>query len=204
MGVALGSSNDAAPSPRRAAENAGLNPEPRQAIVMSEAQGGSRSVLASAIRYAVVDADAWTLRTYGVVGTLAAVFVALLALLAFPQWVLATDGGPLDRVGRAFLVLVALGVLAAVFAPLLFVDRRRRVGRSQHQLAFGLVGYVSLLGLYLALVVSAPPDARSDPPAVVAPVVEGLYALPPAAGAVIALVGLGAPFALEYGLRTVE
>lgn len=171
---------------------------------MTEAQPGSRSVLASAICYAVLDADAWTLRTYGVVGTLAAVFVALLALLAFPQWVVATDGGSLDRVGRAFLVLVALGVVATVFAPLLFVDRRRRDGRPQRQLAFGLAGYASLAALYLALVASAPADARSEPPAVVAPLVEPLYALPPSAGAAIALVGLASPYVLEYSLRRAD
>lgn len=162
-------------------------------------ESASRSVLAAAVLYAVRDADAWTLRTYGVVGSLAAAFVALLALLAFPQWVVLTDGGPLDRVGRAFLVLVALGVVAALVAPLLFVDRRRRRGRPQRQVAFGVAGYAALASLYLALLASAPPDARSEPSAAIAPVVELLYALPPVAGVGIAVLGAALPFAVEYG-----
>lgn len=167
---------------------------------MSEAERGSYSVVASALRHAVVGADAWTLRSYAVVATLVSAFVSLLFLLAFPEWVLLTDAGPLQRVGRAFLVLVGLAVVATTIAPLLFVDRRRRTGRRQRQFAFGIAGYAYLASLYLALLASAPADARSEPSGVVAPVVDVFYAMPPAAGVAIVLAGAGIPLVVEYWL----
>lgn len=167
---------------------------------MPDEQRGSYSVVGSALRHAVLGADAWTLRSYAVVASIVGVFVSLLFLLAFPEWVLLTDAGPLQRVGRAFLVLVGLGVVAAMLAPLLFVDRRRRAGRPQRQLAFGVAGYAYLASLYLALLASAPADARSEPSGTVAPVVEVFYALPPAAGAVVVLAGVSGPVLVEYVL----
>lgn len=167
---------------------------------MAEERQRSHSVVGRALRHAVLGAEAWTLRSYAVVATLVGAFVSVLFLLAFPEWVLQTDAGPLQRVGRAFLVLLGLGVVAAMLAPVLFVDRRRRSGRPQRQLAFGLAGYAYLLSLYLALLASAPANARSEPQGAIAPIVELFYELPQGAGAAIVLAGAILPLAVEYGL----
>lgn len=160
----------------------------------------SRSVVAGALRYAIVDAEAWTLRTYAVVATLAATFVGLLVLLAFPLWVTLTDANPLQRVGRAFLVLVGLALLASIVLPVVLVHRRHRAGRPERQVALGLAGYVYLASLYLGAVTAAPPEGRSEPPVVVAPVVDALYAMPPVAGVAFVLAGVAAVLATEYDL----
>lgn len=143
----------------------------------------STSVLGRAVRYGLVDAESWALRTYAAAGTLFAVFAAVLVVLAVPRWAAETlSGGPIQRIAVGFLALVGLLLVAAAFLPLLLVDRRRRAERPQRQLAFGLAGWGYLVSLYLGLLASAPPEQRSSPPEVLAPLVDVLYELPQAAG----------------------
>lgn len=161
----------------------------------------SASVLAGAVRHGVLGADSWALRTYAVVGSLVAVFTAALVVFAIPGWAATTaGGGPLERVAVAFLALLGLLVVATAFLPLLLVDRRRRAGRLQHQRAFGLAGWWYVCSLYLALLASAPADLRSEPGGPLAPIVEALYALPPATGVGFPVAALAVLVALEYGL----
>lgn len=160
----------------------------------------SRSVVARAVGYAVLRADSWTLRTYALIALLGSAFVTVLVLLAVPTWMLAAEGGPIERIAVAFLVLLGLGFVALALAPVLFVDRRRRSGRPERQRAHGLAGYGYLLAAFLGLVASAPADARSDPSGALAPVVDALYALPRAAGLAFLLAGVALVLGVEYGL----
>jgi hypothetical protein len=88
-------------------------------------------------------------------------------------------------------------------APVLLVARRhRRTGSSlAYDRALAAGGYLFLFSLYLALVVTAPPGLRDSPPAVLAPVVGVLYALPPAAGVVPPLVAIGVGYLLHRRYR---
>lgn len=165
--------------------------------------GGRRStsVVAGAVRHGLLGADAWAFRTYAAAGTLVAVFTATLVLLALPRWAAATaGGGPLERVALGFLALIGLVLVATVLLPLLLVDRRRRGGRPQHQVAFGVAGWGYVLSLYCMLLASAPPGLRSEPDGSLAPAVEVVYGLPRAAGVAFPIVALVVVLAVEYGL----
>lgn len=161
-------------------------------------EGGS--VVLAGLRYALGESDSWALKSYAVVGALCAVFTGLLVLLAFPQWILETDTGALNRVGRAFLGLLGLLLVAAMVAPLVFVHRRRTSDRPGRDRLFGVAGFAYLLSLYVALLVSAPEGLRDDPGGVLAPVVEFLYGLPPQYGVLAPLVGVLFVVGVEYGL----
>lgn len=152
------------------------------------------------LRYALGESDSWTLRGYAIVGTLCAVFTGILFLLALPQWILETDGGALNRVGRAFLGLLGLTLVAAMVLPYVFVNRRRSQNRPPRERLFGLAGFGFLGSLYVALLVSAPEELRSEPSGLLAPIVEALYGLPRPAGVVVPVVGALAILVVEYGL----
>ncbi|MFT4880123.1 MAG: uncharacterized membrane protein YuzA (DUF378 family) [Natronomonas sp.] len=144
--------------------------------------------------YAFRRSESRLFRSYTVVGGLVTALVVVFFLMALVTLVantVGTAGGTFTFV-RAFYIVVGLAVVAPLAAPVLFVARRhRRVGAStDYDGALAAGGYLFLFALYLGLVVSAPPGTRSEPPATVAPVVEFLYGLPPAAGAVPPLVAI--------------
>lgn len=141
----------------------------------------SRSLLVGSFRRAFAQTDSWALKSYVVVSALLGGLLGVFLLLALPVWIFNTAGGSeLATFSRAFLVVGGVLLLVPLVVPVLSAARRHRRGTASARadLLLALSGYLFVLSLYLALVVSAPPDARETPPALVAPVVEYLYALP--------------------------
>jgi hypothetical protein len=158
-----------------------------------EGRTGRRSVVFASLR-AALGSDSWLLTSYAVVGTLAAVLVGVVVALALPVWVENTLGQSQSvTFSRAFLILSGLLLVAALLAPLLYAHRRDRAGNRSRRSDFllGASGYVLVASLYLSLVISAPPDQRSTPPAAVAPLVEFLYDVDPTLAVVPPLIAVG-------------
>lgn len=156
--------------------------------------GSSYAGFFGAYPYAFRQSESRLFRSYTVLGGLVTGLVVVFfvtALVTLVANTVGTAGGTFTFV-RAFYIVTGLAVVAPLAAPVLFVARRhRRVGAStDYDGALAAGGYLFLFALYVGLVVSAPPGARSTPPAVIAPLVEVLYGLPPTAGAVPPLVAI--------------
>lgn len=136
--------------------------------------------------------ESYLLQSYAVVGSLVALFVALAVILAFPSWVAGSASGTTQAFSRAFLLLLGLAVIAPLVAPTIFAARRHRNGTAtvRRDALYGLSGYLFVLSLYAALLISAPPSMREEPPAVIAPAVEFLYGLDPVYAFVPPVLGL--------------
>lgn len=170
---------------------------------MSEEPSRSRSVVLGAVKYGVTEGDSRLFRSYAVIGSLLALLVGLMFVLALPVWVMEiaeSGGSTLDRVGLGLLWLVGLAVIATMILPMLFVVRRHRLGRPERQFEFGLAGYAYVLSIYLALLVSAPADLREEPGGALAPILDALYGLPRLSGLAFPIVGTLLLVAIEYGL----
>jgi uncharacterized membrane protein YidH (DUF202 family) len=142
---------------------------------------GSRSVLVGSFRRAFADTDSLLLKSYVAVTLLLGGLLAILLLLALPVWVLNTAGGSeLATFSRAFLVVGGVALLVALVAPVVSAGRRHARGTASPRadVSLALAGYLFVLSLYVSLLISAPPDQRETPSALLAPAVEFLYSLP--------------------------
>lgn len=153
---------------------------------MTDGEAGGYRGAIGAFPYAFRVSRSRLLRSYVLVGGLVALLTILLftaSLISLLAATFRTSGGTFTF-SRAFVVVVALAVVGPLIAPVLLVARRHR--RSGSTLAYDRAmaggGYAFLFSLYLALLISAPPSLRETPPAVLAPLVETLYALPRVAG----------------------
>lgn len=152
------------------------------------------SGLLGAFPYAFRASDSRLLRSYVVLGGLLALFVSVVFAAAFVGQVAATlgAGGGTFTFSRALFLTVGLLVVLPLLAPVLLVARRHRRSDARrdarYDAAMAATGYLFVLALYVGLVVSTPPEQQETPPALVAPVVELLYGLPPLAGLVPPLV----------------
>ncbi|MFB6221759.1 MAG: hypothetical protein ABEH90_10020 [Halolamina sp.] len=164
---------------------------------------GYRGVF-GAFPYAFGESDSWLFRSYVVVGGLAAAFLALVFVLAVVVVFGRTAGmqGGSLTLSRSFVALVGLLSVLPAVAPVLLVARARRKGRvdsSYYEPLLAVGGYAFLLSLYLAAVASMPETfvldgetmTRPPPSGTFAPVVAVLYAVPPAAAPLLALVPVG-------------
>lgn len=148
-----------------------------------------------AFPYAFRASGSWLFRSYAVLGGLLALALTamfLISLLLVIADTAAAPGGTV-LVVRAFVVVVGLAVVAPLLAPVLFVARRHRRAESdaRYDAALAAAGYLFVLSLYLAVVISAPPAYRGSPSGALAPAVAFLYGLPALAGLVPpALAGL--------------
>jgi len=190
--------------PRREADG-GVAASAGESDGSGERDGSSYGGFFGAYPYAFRHSDSRLFRSYVVLGGLVTALVVLFfvtALVTLIANTVGTVGGTFTFV-RAFYIVVGLAVVAPLAAPVLLVARRhRRVGASaDYDGALAAGGYLFLFSLYLALVISAPPGARSDPPGAIAPVVEFLYGLPPAAGAAPPLVAIGLGYLLHRHYR---
>jgi len=144
-------------------------------------------------------------RSYVVVGGLATALLAVLFAFAVVGVVADTSGagGGTFTFARSFVILVGFLVVFPLMAPVLLVARRhRRAGSSVvYDRALAAAGYLFLASLYVGLVPTTPPDLRGEPPAALAPTVETLYGLPPAAGAVPPLLAVAAGYLLHRRYR---
>lgn len=142
--------------------------------------------LLGALPYAYRASDSRIFRSYVALGGLLALLVGLLFGLALVVAVYRTlgAGGGTFTFSRAFVLTVGLLVVLPLLAPVLLVARRhRREGSdARYDAAMAGGGYLFVLSLYVGLIISTPVAQQETPPALVAPVVDGLYALPRAAG----------------------
>lgn len=141
----------------------------------------SRSVVVGSFRRAFAETDSWLLKFYVLLSVVLGGLIAVLLLLALPVWVFNTAGGSeLATFSRAFLIVGGVLLLVVLVAPVVSAGRRHARGtatrRGDYLLAVS--GYLFVLSLYVALLVSAPPDQRGTPPDAIAPAVEFLYSLP--------------------------
>lgn len=144
---------------------------------MAEAYRG----LVGAFGFALRRSESWILRSYVVAATAVGVFVALLLLLGLASWA----ANPVAFGERAFLLLVGLLVVLPLFAPVLVVARRHRLGLRPPASAdrwLGLAGYAFVAALVLGLYVSDPTTHAAT--GLLGPVVRRLDALPDVAGLV--------------------
>lgn len=142
----------------------------------------SRSLLVGSFRRAFAETDSLLLRSYAVVGALLAALLVVVLLLALPVWIFASEGGSeLITFSRTFLLVAGVLLFVALAAPVLSSARRHRRGTASSRADFllALAGYLFVASLYLALVISAPPDMRDPATGALAPVISFLYALPP-------------------------
>lgn len=163
-------------------------------------ESGSRSILRTSYGRTFRSSESVLLRSYAVISAIVGIFMVALVLLGLPIWIDQTAGQTaLNMIGRALLPLVGLALLFPLVGPVLYAAKNRQKGRADRRgdAALGLAGYLFVISMYLALVISAPADARSDPPALVAPVIELLYGLPPLAGLLPPVVGAILIFAVQ-------
>lgn len=155
--------------------------------------------------YAFRRSESRLFRSYAVLGGLLTALVVVVFVTAFVQLVantLGTGGGTFTFV-RSFYIVLGLLVVVPLMAPVLLVARRHRRTASTltYDRALAASGYLFIVSLYLALVITAPPELRERPSGALAPVVETLYGLPPLAGAVPPLVAVAVGYLLHRRLR---
>jgi hypothetical protein len=128
--------------------------------VMSE--GDPYSGLFGAYRYAFRQSDSRLFRAYVAVSAFVGTFVSVLLVLGVINW--AGSAGEFGE--RALLSVIGVLILGPLFAPVLIVARRYRLGltRSGFDRHLGLAGIGFLLSIYLALFVSDPRDHSAPGP----------------------------------------
>jgi len=154
---------------------------------------GSYRGLPGAVLYAYRNAGSRLFRSFVVVGAV----VSLLLLFLFASGLVALIADTASARGgrftvlRAFYVVVLLGLVAPVLAPILVVARRRRRGSADGggERAIALAGYGYLFALYVGAGVVGAPDANEPAETgALGPVVAWLNGLPDAAGFVLPVV----------------
>jgi len=147
--------------------------------------------IVGAFPYAFRASDSLLFRSYVAIGGLLTIAVSLLFVAAVIGVIAGTTGGRGGSLtlSRSFFAVVGLFVVVPLVAPVLFVARRHRRGRERGEAADGpydaalaAAGYLFVAALYVGLVMSVPPSQQTAPTGALAPVVEGLYALPQLAG----------------------
>lgn len=148
---------------------------------------GDYGGLFGAFPYAFRQSDSRLFRLYVVVGGALAALLGLGFAVSFVISIAQSTGlaqGGTGSFVRTFVVLVGFVVVLPLVAPVLFVARRhRRVGNDRRfDRALAATGFLFAASLYLAVVISTPPDFQQSATGLFAPVVAFLYGLPAAAG----------------------
>lgn len=135
-----------------------------------------------AFPYAIRASESRLFKTYGVVGGVLAGIIGFLFTLSLIGVVANTTGGSggVFSFSRAFIVFVGMLVIVPLVAPILSVARRhRRAGSTpRYDAVVALAGYLFVFSLYLALLLSVPPEQQESVSGVIAPVVTVLYETP--------------------------
>lgn len=164
------------------AEDSGASPD--------EAGGGSETSpdedayngVLGAFPYAVRASDSILFKTYGVLGGLLAGLIGFMFTLSLIGVAASTTGtaGGVFSFSRAFIIFVGMMVVFPLMAPILSVARRHRrsVSTRQYDAAVALAGYAFILSLYLAALLSVPPEQQEPVSGATAPVVSLFYDLP--------------------------
>ncbi|MGZ0747542.1 hypothetical protein [Haloparvum sp. AD34] len=167
---------------------------------MAESYGG----VFGAIPYAFRESDSGFFRIYVVVGTFAALFVAVLTALALVVELGRTEGltqGGLAAFSRSLFVLLGFAAVAPLLAPTLLVARRHRRDDRVHEFydqALAVAGYGFLASLYLALIISAPAEFQEPTSSAF---VRTLYALPRLTAIVPPILAVGGIVVADRKLR---
>lgn len=142
----------------------------------------------------VVGAFPYALRTTPSLGMKLYVLVSLLlsgvVVLVFALALVALVGGTAGAQGgtltfsRAFFVLIMVGVIGPLIAPVLLVARRhRRTGSTRrYDAAIAAAGFVFVLAVYAGLVISTPVEQQTTAAGLAGSVLRTLYGLPRLAG----------------------
>jgi drug/metabolite transporter (DMT)-like permease len=123
--------------------------------------GDPYSGLFGAYRYAFRRSDSRLFRAYVAGSAFVGAFVSLLLVLAVISW-----AGEARQFGeKALLSVIGVLILGPLFAPVLIVARRYRLGRHSpgSDRLFALAGTVFVVSIWLALFVSAP-NSPADVP----------------------------------------
>lgn len=142
--------------------------------------------LLGSFRYSYGASDSYVYKGYVLVSAALGLALTLLFALALIGLIAATLGASETiTLVRSFFVLVALLVIAPIFAPVLLVARRHRTKQGSdaaYDAALAVGGSLFIGALYLGLVISVPPEHQQTTTGGLAVVVEALYDLPGALG----------------------
>ena len=125
-------------------------------------EGEPYSGLFGAYRYAFRRSDSRLFRSYVAASAFVGVFVSVLLVLGVVNW--AGSAGEFGE--RALLSVIGVLIIGPLFAPVLIVARRYRLGldRPGFDRSLGLTGVVFLFSVYLALFVSDPRNHSAPAP----------------------------------------
>jgi hypothetical protein len=167
--------------------------------------GGAYGGVLGAVPFAWRHSDSWVFRSYVAVGGLVAAAttaIVALGLVSLLGQTAAAAGGTFTF-SRALYLLVGLAVVAPLLAPLLLVARAHRLGhgRPGYDRALGAAGYLVVLALYVALVMTTPPELQERVRGPLAGVVRALYRADPALAGVPLALAAGAVWAVHRRYR---
>jgi hypothetical protein len=147
--------------------------------------------LVTAFPYALRESDSRAFTLYAALSGLLSIvlgFYFAAAVTVAVSNTLGAGGGTFTFV-RSFYVFVAFGIVAPIVGAVLFAAREHRHGRGDpvFDRRMAVLGFVYLVALYFAAVISMPPTftldgetvTRPEPAGVVAPLISVLYAMPP-------------------------
>lgn len=158
----------------------------------SSAGDGYRGIVGT-FPYAWRVATSWGFRAYVVLAGV--VTVAVTIIVAGGVFQLLAQSGQSGGVGafaRAFYIVVGVAVVVPIMTPVVVVARRHRHGSQptfSDQRVLAGAGYLFLAVLYVGLIASTPESNQQPVTGILAPVVDGLYALPRFAGVVFPIGG---------------
>lgn len=155
-----------------------------------------------AFPYAIRASESRLFKSYGIVGGVLAGLVAFMFTLSLVGIVANTTGtaGGVFSFSRAFVIFVGFVVVFPLIAPILSVARRHRRSAStpRYDAAVGLAGYVFILSLYLALVLSIPPEQQEPTSSAI---IQVFYDLPAVYGLVPPTLAGGLLYLVHRRLR---
>lgn len=150
--------------------------------------GDSYGGLLGSFRYSFGTSDSYVYKGYVLVSAALGIALTLLFAIALIGVIAATLGASVTvTLVRSFFVLVALLVIAPIFAPVLLVARRHRKRRETDRIYDAVLaagGFLFIGALYLGLVISVPPERQESVTGTLGVVVEALYGLPQLLGLV--------------------
>lgn len=155
----------------------------------STSEEHSYSGAITAIPYAFRTSDSSAFKLYTVVGgliTLGGSLLFVLGIVALLGRISGTPAGVLTFL-PALYILVWLFTVAPIAAPVLLVARQHRLerGDSSYDRSIALTGFVFIVALYLAAIISTPQGQQETVQSgLVAPLVQFLYGLPRSVGVV--------------------
>lgn len=147
--------------------------------------GARRSAILGATRGCLASGRSIVLRAYAVIGLVLILLSSLLVILALPTWIAIAEGTSATlMLGQGLLLLGGLLVVVAFFLPIYLAHRHLPPPGDDPwgERLYGGFGFAIVLAVYLGLIISAPPDARGNPPSAIAWAIEPLYGINPVIG----------------------